>query len=134
MKTKHVVLAGLACVIVSVFIGYTLGNSKEGTQGVEKGSAGLRELEKKIDGLKKELNALELSGKSSIRETRPAAKESTGGGLKVAVLSVRKVFQECKRSADYRKEAVAEQDSVIAELEELSKEIEAEQAELAALR
>ncbi len=134
MKTKHIVLVGLACVIVSVLIGYALGNSKEGTHGVDKDSTELRELEKKIDDLKKELSALELSGKSSVRETQPAVKESAGPGLKVAVLSVRKVFQECKRSANYRKEAVADQDRVLAELDELSKEIDAERAELTALR
>ena len=134
MKTKHIVLACLACAIVSVLIGYTLGNSKEDAQGVEKGSAGLRELEKEIDGLKTELDTVKLSSKGSVQKAQPAARESAGPGLNVAVLSVRKVFQECRRSASYRKEAVADQDRALAELDELSKEIEAERAELAALK
>jgi len=134
MKTKHIVLAGLTCVIVSMLIGYTLGDSKEDTQGVEKGSAGLRELEKKIEGLKTELNTVKLSSKGPVQKVQDTAQGPVGPGLKVAVLSVRKVFQECRRSADYRKEAIADQDRVLAELDELSKEIEAERAELAALK
>lgn len=53
---------------------------------------------------------------------------------KIGVVSVRKIFQDCKRNAKYREESTAEQDRIIAELEKLSKEIEAEKAGIKALK
>ena len=55
-------------------------------------------------------------------------------GLTVGVVSVRKIFQDCKRSAAYRQQAIAERDKIEAELTKLSKEIEAETAGLATLK
>ncbi|HUV40282.1 MAG TPA: OmpH family outer membrane protein [Sedimentisphaerales bacterium] len=55
-------------------------------------------------------------------------------GVKIGVVSVRRIFESCKRNAEYRQQAAAEQDRVIAELEKLSKEIEAEQAGLRVLK
>jgi len=52
----------------------------------------------------------------------------------IGVVSIQKVFQNCKRNARYRQEAVAEQDRIIAELEKLSKDIEAERAGLKTLK
>jgi Skp family chaperone for outer membrane proteins len=57
-----------------------------------------------------------------------------GSGLKIAVVSIAKIFQNCKRSVSYREEAGAEQNGIIAELEKLSKEIEAERAGLKTLK
>jgi len=58
--------------------------------------------------------------------------ESEGGSseLKVGIVSMRRVLQECKRSAKYRQEALAERDRVLAELEHLQAEIEADRAAL----
>lgn len=134
MKTKHVVLAGFGCVIASVLISYTLGGSKGGTGDVQKVTAELKELKKDFEGLKTDLNMLKLGKKDSVRKIQGATGEQGGSGLNVATISIRKIFQECKRGDTYRKKAMAEQDRVIAELEELSKEIEAEQAGLAVLR
>jgi len=53
---------------------------------------------------------------------------------RIGVVSIRRVFQECKTNAKYRQEATAEQDKVIAELQKLSKEIEAEKAGLKTLK
>ena len=50
--------------------------------------------------------------------------------LKVGIVSMRRVLQECKRSAKYRGEALAERDRVLAELERLRAEIGADQAAL----
>ena len=54
--------------------------------------------------------------------------------LKIGVVSVRKVFGNCKRSAKYNAEVLAEQSRTNAELQELSKEIEADKAGLNALK
>ena len=61
-------------------------------------------------------------------------KKTVTPGLRIGVVSIRKIFLDCKRNAKYREESVAEQDRAIAELEKLSKEIEAEEAGLKALK
>lgn len=103
-------------------------------------------LNKEIEDLKDDSNAFKLSDKDyaglmekqsqlqAQEESHPAELKQSGTGLKVAVVSVRKIFQGCKRSAGYREGAVAEQDRIIAELEKLSKEIEAERAGLKTLK
>lgn len=54
--------------------------------------------------------------------------------LRIGVVSVRRVFQECKRNEKYRQEAFAERDKVGADLDKLSKEIELDKAGLNTLR
>jgi len=54
--------------------------------------------------------------------------------LNIGVVSVRKVFRECKSSAKYRQETIAEHNQVMAELEKLSKELEADEAGLKTLK
>lgn len=54
--------------------------------------------------------------------------------LKIGVVSIRKIFEECKRNARYKEEALAEQDKLLAENEKLSKEIDAEKAGLKTLK
>jgi len=54
--------------------------------------------------------------------------------LNIGVVSIRKIFQDCKRNDKYVEEATAEQDKVVAELEKLSKELEAEKAGLKTLK
>ncbi|MCJ7693516.1 MAG: OmpH family outer membrane protein [Sedimentisphaerales bacterium] len=56
--------------------------------------------------------------------------EGDSSELKVGIVSMRRVLQECKRSAKYRQEALAERDRVLAELERLQAEIGADQAAL----
>jgi Skp family chaperone for outer membrane proteins len=53
---------------------------------------------------------------------------------KVGVVSILKVFQKCKRNEKYRQTALAEQAKANAELDKLSKEIEAEEAGLKTLK
>jgi len=62
----------------------------------------------------------------------PKGKVSNGG--RIGVVNVRKIFQDCKRNAGYREEVVAERGRIVAELDGLSREIEAERAGLKALR
>jgi len=54
--------------------------------------------------------------------------------LKVGVVGVRTVFRECKRNINYRQEAITEYNKAIAELERLSKELEADEAGLKTLK
>jgi len=50
--------------------------------------------------------------------------------LKIGVVSIKRIFQNCKRIAKYRQDALAERDQLVAELDKLSKEIVAEEAGL----
>jgi Skp family chaperone for outer membrane proteins len=53
---------------------------------------------------------------------------------KVGVVSVRKAFRNCKRNSKYREQAIAEQTKITAEDEKLSRELEAQEAALKALK
>jgi Skp family chaperone for outer membrane proteins len=157
MKAKNIVLTALVCVIVLAIVGYEHSNFKRDAQHIQKITAKqenvlleLEKLNKEMEGLKADLNAFKLNDKDytkGMRETmekqaqlqtqeepNPAEPKQSSVGLKAAVVSIRKIFQECKRGVSYREEAIAEQDRVIAELERLSKEIEAEKAGLKTLK
>lgn len=54
--------------------------------------------------------------------------------LKIGVVSIRRIFKDCKKNVQYRQQATLEQQRVIAELEKSSKEIEAERAGLKTLK
>lgn len=56
--------------------------------------------------------------------------EVDSSGLKVGIVSMSRVLQECKRSAKYRQETLTERDRVLAELERLQAQIGADQAAL----
>jgi len=53
---------------------------------------------------------------------------------KIGVVSVQRVFRDCKRSARYNAEVLAEQSRTTAELQRLSKEVEASKAGLNAFK
>lgn len=53
---------------------------------------------------------------------------------KIGVVSIRKIFRDCKRSAKYRQEAIAERQRVDADLAKLNNEIEAQKAGLKTLK
>lgn len=63
-----------------------------------------------------------------------AESEADKQALRIGVVSVPKVLQDCKRSAKYRQETAAERDRIIAELQKLRVEIEAEEAGLKTLK
>jgi Skp family chaperone for outer membrane proteins len=150
MKTKNIVLIALFAAIVSATVSYGYSKLKRDAEHIRKIAAEqedillkVEKLNKEIEGLKAELNTFEFSGKDYAKEIQEIAKKQaqlqsepkqSGAGLKVAVISIRKIFQECKKSVGYREEAIAEQDRIIAELEKLSKEIEAERAGLKTLK
>jgi Skp family chaperone for outer membrane proteins len=53
---------------------------------------------------------------------------------KIAVVSIQKIFQECKKHTKYMEAAVAEQQQALGQLQKLAAEIEAEEAGLKALK
>jgi Skp family chaperone for outer membrane proteins len=157
MKTKNIVLTALVCVIVLAMISYEHGNFKRNAQRIQKITTKqesllleLEGLNKKMDVLAADLNTFKLSDKDYVKqmretmekqaqlqvqkETERAEPKQSGAGLKVAIVSIRKIFQESKKGVSYRQEALAEQDRILAELEKLSKEIEAEEAGLKTLK
>jgi Skp family chaperone for outer membrane proteins len=54
--------------------------------------------------------------------------------LKIGVVSVRKIFQDCRRNIKYKQEITAERDKLEAELENLSKQIDAGKSSLKMLK
>ena len=63
-----------------------------------------------------------------------AEKAADNKCLKIGVVSVRKIFQDCKRNTKYRQEMSAERDKLEAELESLSKDIDASKSKLKMLK
>jgi Skp family chaperone for outer membrane proteins len=59
-----------------------------------------------------------------------AEAKATTGATKIGLVSVRSVFQNCKKNSDWKTKMTAEQDKVIAELDKLNKEVDALQADL----
>ena len=57
-----------------------------------------------------------------------------GFSLKIGVVSIRKIFRDCKKSAKYRQEATAERQQADAELVKLESEIKAQKAGLRTLK
>jgi Skp family chaperone for outer membrane proteins len=72
----------------------------------------------------------------------PASPDASRGGprgeeakcLKIGVVSVRRIFQDCKRMAKYRQEFTAEGDKMEAELDKLTQEIKADKSGLKTLK
>lgn len=54
--------------------------------------------------------------------------------VKIGVVSIEKIFQNCEKSAKHRKETISERNRVEAELDKLAKEIGADQAGLRTLK
>jgi Skp family chaperone for outer membrane proteins len=160
MKTKDVILIIVVCIIVSVIASYGYSKFKKDdkdNQHIPKIAAEqeniLRELgklNKEIEVLKADVNAYKLSEKDYSKqlmemmekqtqlqareETQPAKLKQSGTTPNIAIVSIRKVFQNCKKGVSYRQDAIAEQDRIIAELDKLSKEIEAQKAGLKTLK
>lgn len=67
-------------------------------------------------------------------EYSQAKSETDETSLKIGLVSVRKVFRECKSNIRYREEALAEYNRAMAELERLTKELEADEAGLKTLK
>lgn len=75
------------------------------------------------------MGAVVLSMQYSLAE--PKADEPC---LKIGIVSIERIFRNCKRTVKYRQEVAAERRRIEAELEKLSKEIEAQEAGLETLK
>ncbi|MFA5240291.1 MAG: OmpH family outer membrane protein [Phycisphaerae bacterium] len=150
MKTKHIVLAVLACIVVLAVVGARSSKPKSEPKSAEETTADMEKTLLKVDklteevgNLQNELDTVKQGSKGSSKEIQETTEKQTqrqldtkqsGDGLNIAFVSIRKIFQECKRSAAYREGAIAEQDRAIAELQALSKEIESAKAGLSTLK
>lgn len=156
MKNRSVVLISLICVVVLAIVVYEHSGPQSDAKHIQEITAKQENILLELQKLNKEMNVLkadtaklgddgdyakntqEMAEKQAQlqakEEPRPAEPKQSGAGLKIAIVSIRKIFQECKRGASYKEEAIAEQDRIIAELEKLSREIEAENAGLKTLK
>jgi Skp family chaperone for outer membrane proteins len=134
MKSKSAVLTALVCTIVLVMVGYNYSYSKSKDSQTKVTAAGLKDINLKVEKLGKEIEGLRTDLNEFKSEGKGPTKETTGACPKIAVVSIAKIFQNCKRGVSYREEAIAEQDKIVAELDKLSKEIEAEKAGLKTLK
>ncbi len=68
--------------------------------------------------------------------SKPKPKDEPAGSAKsrLGIMSVRKIFQTCKRNEKYKQQAKAEQDKAIEEMQQLRKDINAGEARLDALK
>jgi Skp family chaperone for outer membrane proteins len=71
---------------------------------------------------------------ATVFEYSQAQSKSNTPSSKIGVVSILKVFRDCKRSAAHRNELLAEQNKIRATLQALSKEIAAQEAGLKALK
>ena len=67
-------------------------------------------------------------------ECSRAEQKAETPGLKIGVISIRKILRNCKRSARYKIEVLTSQGEKNAELEKLSKEVQMQEAGLNALK
>ncbi len=75
--------------------------------------------------------ALSVAYESGWAKSNP---EADVPASKIGIVNVRKIFQDCKKIANYRQEVITERNKVEAELEKLAREIEAESAGLKTLK
>ncbi len=103
--------------------------------------AELEKIAKKIDEIQAQLNTRKVEIKDydmaliqEMIEKQVKLKAGGGGAPKIGVVSVQKIFRECKRSVKYREETIAERQRVNAKLQELNAEIDAENEGLKTLK
>ena len=107
----------------------------------DKRLAELESITKKVDEIQANLNTRKVdindSDMSLIQEMiekQVKINVRSGNTPKIGVVSIRKIFRDCKRSAKYRQEAIAERQRVDADLAKLNNEIEAQKAGLKTLK
>lgn len=68
------------------------------------------------------------------RNTAIAEPQEANSGIKIGIVSVKKIFENCKQNEKYRNEAIEERKKLEAELKKLDAEIEAAKAGLKTLK
>ncbi len=109
--------------------------------GQDKRLTELERIARKIDEIQAQLNTRKIDIKDydmllikEMIEKQVKLNVRSGDRLKIGVVSVEKIFQDCKRSVKYREEAIAERDRANAELGKLKAEIDAEKEGLKTLK
>jgi Skp family chaperone for outer membrane proteins len=69
----------------------------------------------------------------AVQETK-AVRSSEGGCPKIGIVSVRKIFEDCRRNVKYRRDLTEERDKLETELERLSREIDLDKTGLKTLK
>jgi Skp family chaperone for outer membrane proteins/uncharacterized coiled-coil protein SlyX len=107
----------------------------------DKRLAELAGITKRLDKLQAELNTRQVDINDSdmsliqeIIEKQVKLNVRKGDMPKAGVVSIRKIFRDCKRSAKYRQESNAERQKIDIELTKLDNEIKAQQAGLKTLK
>jgi Skp family chaperone for outer membrane proteins len=92
-----------------------------------------------VKGKRMKLNKLVLAGVLAgiisvcCYEISRAGADGQGGGIRIGVVSIRRIFRGSKRVAEYEQNAISERQQVEARLEKLDKEIQAGRAGLKTL-
>ena len=109
--------------------------------GQDKRLAELERMAKKLDEIQAALNTRKVEIKDydmaliqEMIEKQVKLNVRSGAGPNIGVVSVEKIFQDCKRSVKYREEAIVERDRVNAELRKLNAEIESAKEGLKTLK
>ena len=76
------------------------------------------------------LSASHERGRAAWGEPKEKKEQVAQPSLKIGLVSIRKIFKNCKRNTQYQKDAAAEQEKLINELQKLQAEIEADKAGL----
>jgi Skp family chaperone for outer membrane proteins len=107
----------------------------------DKKLAELERIAKKIDAIQAQLNTRKIDIKDDdmalikeMIEQQVKLNAGPGGAPKIAVISVQEIFKNCKRTANYMKEVVAERERINAEEEKLKAEIDARKDGLKTLK
>lgn len=94
----------------------------------------LDEIEASVKKRDVDINDSDMSAIREMIEKQVKSNVKTSEKATAGVLSIRKIFRECKKSAKYRQESNAERQRADAELNKLDSEIKAQQAGLKTLK
>ncbi|MHC4084505.1 MAG: OmpH/Skp family outer membrane protein [Planctomycetota bacterium] len=81
-----------------------------------------------------DINDSDMSAIQEMIEKQVKSNVKTSENVKAGAVSIRKIFRDCKKSAQYRQESNAERQRLQAELNKLDSEIKAQQAGLQTLK
>jgi Skp family chaperone for outer membrane proteins/uncharacterized coiled-coil protein SlyX len=92
------------------------------------------EIEASVKNRNVDINDSDMSAIREMIEKQVKSNVKTSEKVKAGIVSIRKIFRDCKKSAKYRDESNAERQRIQAELNKLDSEIKAQQAGLQTLK
>jgi Skp family chaperone for outer membrane proteins len=111
-----------------------LAAQEERFAGFEEAIKRLDEIEASVKNRDVDINDSDMSAIREMIEKQVQSNVKTGEKVKAGVVSIRKIFRDCKKSAKYRLESNTERQRIDAELNKLDSEIKAQQAGLKTLK